>query len=238
MTNATTNLTLRRAADRGTTRLDWLDSRHSFSFGHSIDPDWPGFGVLRVINDDRVAGGGGFATHRHDNMEIISYVVSGALTHKDSTGTESTIRAGDMQRMTAGSGIRHSEFNPSDTEPTRFLQIWIEPAQAGLTPGYEERTDIYAGRSGELVPLVTPDGRDGSMLVHQDASILGAKLSTGQTVTHTPGTGRRLWVQIVRGDLTVNGLPVVEGDGVATEPGSGVEIAASSDSELLVFDLA
>jgi len=220
-----------------------LDGRHTFRFGRSVDRDWTGFGPLRVINDDRIAPGGGFGTHPHADMEIISYVVSGALAHKDSMGNGSTIRAGGMQRMTAGTGVEHSEFNPSDAEPTRLLQIWIHPRETGLGPSYEERSDVFMGRTGELVPLVTPDGRlhngQPSMRLHQDASILGARLGAGQAVSHTPGAGRRTWVQVVRGDLTVNGLAVGEGDGVAAEPGVTLEItgAGGAGGEILVFDL-
>jgi redox-sensitive bicupin YhaK (pirin superfamily) len=234
----TTGITVRRAADRGTTDFGWLDSRHTFSFGRYVDRDWVSFGPLRVINDDRIAGGGGFGTHPHDNMEIISYVVSGGLAHKDSTGTASTIPAGGMQRMTAGTGVTHSEFNPSKAEPARFLQIWIVPAERDLEPSYEERTDVYAGRTGALVPLVTPDGRDGSMRIHQDASILGARLGAGDAVAHTPGDARRTWVQVVKGDLTVNGVAVGEGDGVAADAGLALQFATREGAEVLVFDVA
>ncbi len=233
-----TGMTLRGAADRGRTRFDWLDGRHSFSFGRYIDRDWMGFGPLRVINDDRVAPGGGFATHPHADMEIITYVISGSLAHKDSMGNGSTIRAGGLQRMTAGTGVEHSEFNPSDTEPVRLLQIWIHPDRKGLEPGYEERADAMAGRTGEFVPLVTQDGRDGSMRLHQDAAILGAALEGGQSVTHTPAGDRQSWVQVVRGDVTINGIEAGEGDGVAAEAGVPLEIAAGASGEVLVFDLA
>lgn len=233
-----TGMTLRGAADRGRTRFDWLDGRHSFSFGRYIDRDWMGFGPLRVINDDRVAPGGGFATHPHADMEIITYVISGSLAHKDSMSNGSTIRAGGLQRMTAGTGVEHSEFNPSDTEPVRLLQIWIHPDREGLEPGYEERADAMGGRTGELVPLVTQDGRDGSMRLHQDASILGAALEDGQSVTHTPARDRRTWVQVVRGDVTINGEPAGEGDGVAAEAGVPLDISAEASGEVLVFDLA
>ncbi|USO00194.1 MAG: pirin family protein [Phycisphaeraceae bacterium] len=234
-------LTIRRARDRGRTQLPWLDGRHTFSFGRYIDREHMGFRELRVINDDRVAPSGGFATHPHENMEIVTYVVSGALAHRDSTGNGSTLRAGDAQRMTAGTGIQHSEFNPSGSEPLRLLQIWIFPERDGLQPGYEERRIGAADRPGELVPVVTPDGRDGSMKIHQDASIFAAVLRPGQSISHEPGADRHTWVQVVRGDLTVNGAAISEGDGVAVEPGASFTLAVAQEggeSEVLVFDLA
>lgn len=231
-------LRIRKAADRGRTRLDWLDGRHSFSFGRYVDREHMGFRALRVINDDRVSPGAGFAPHPHENMEIVTFVVSGRLAHKDSLGNASEIGPGEVQRMTAGRGIVHSEFNPSPTEPTRLLQIWIRPAQLDLEPGYEQKDFRVSERAGELVPLVTPDGRDGSLRIHQDASIFAAAVGPGKSVRHEPGAGRHTWVQVVRGDLRVNGLPVGEGDGVAGEPGVALAFESDSAGEVLVFDLA
>lgn len=231
-------LRIRSAADRGRTRLDWLDGRHSFSFGRYVDREHMGFRTLRVINDDRVSPGAGFAPHPHENMEIITFVVSGRLAHKDSLGNASEIGPGEVQRMTAGRGIVHSEFNPSATEPTRLLQIWIFPEREGLEPGYEQKDFRVSERAGELVPLVTPDGREGSLRIHQDASIYGAAVGPGRSARHEPGAGRHTWVQVVRGDLRVNGVAVGEGDGVAVEPGVALAFESDSSGEVLVFDLA
>ncbi len=237
-TRAPAGLRLRRADERGRTRLAWLDGRHSFSFGRYVDRAHTGFRALRVINDDRVSAGAGFSPHPHENMEIVTYVVSGRLAHKDSLGNASEIGPGEVQRMTAGRGIVHSEFNPSATEPTRLLQIWIEPGARDLDPGYEQKDFGVGGRPGELVALVTPDGREGSLRIHQDASIFAAVVGPGRSARHEPGAGRHTWVQVVRGDLRVNGLAVGEGDGVAVEPGVSLSFESDSEAEVLVFDLA
>jgi quercetin 2,3-dioxygenase len=232
-------LTVRKSEDRGKANFGWLDSRHSFSFGQYQDPDHMGFGPLRVINDDRVAPGGGFPTHPHSDMEIISYVIEGALEHKDSLGTGSVIRPGDVQRMSAGSGIRHSEFNASKTEPVHFLQIWVIPEAKGIAPGYEQKTFSDADKRGKLRLVGSRDGRDGSVTIHQDVDFYAALLSQGQSITHDVASGRAAWVQVASGSVTLNGETLRAGDGAAvTSLGSlrleGKELTAA---EVLVFDL-
>lgn len=232
-------LTIRKSDDRGATDLGWLDGKHTFSFGEYHDPRHLHFRTLRVINDDRVAPGGGFPTHPHRDMEIITYVISGALEHKDSTGGGGVIRPGDVQMMSAGSGVTHSEFNHSESEPVRLLQIWIFPEQKRLDPGYDQRHFAEAERSGTLRPIVTPDGRDGSMVIHQDASIYASVLAAGERVGHEIGDGRGVWVQVAVGGVTVNGHSLAEGDGLAIEDERSLEIVGAAErSEVLVFDLA
>jgi len=232
-------LTLRKAEERGRANLGWLDSRHSFSFGHYYDENHMGLGPLRVINDDRVAPGGGFPTHPHGDMEIVSYVLEGALAHKDSLGTGSEIRPGDVQRMSAGSGIRHSEFNASKTEPVHFLQIWIEPERKGLEPGYEQKTFAADDKRGKLRLVGSRDGRDGSVTIHQDVDLYATLPGDGGTVSHTLKAGRQAWVQVATGTATLNGEQLYPGDGVAvTEPGALDLVGTSQDAELLLFDMA
>jgi redox-sensitive bicupin YhaK (pirin superfamily) len=232
-------ITVRPAAERGTANFGWLDSRHSFSFGHYYDPDHMGFGALRVINEDRVAPGGGFDTHGHQDMEIISYVLEGALAHRDSIGTGSVIRPGDVQVMSAGTGIRHSEFNHSKTEPVHFLQIWVLPDRNGLAPRYDQKTFPNAEKRNRLRLVGSPDGRDGSIVIHQDTDIYDALLSRGHAVTHDLKTGRKSWIQVVGGAVEVNGKAAVAGDGVAVEDEAVLSITArADDTEVLVFDLA
>jgi quercetin 2,3-dioxygenase len=231
-------ITIRPATQRGRTNIGWLDSRHSFSFGHYHDPKQMGFGPLRVINEDRVRPGAGFDTHGHRDMEIISYVLEGALEHKDSTGTGSVIRPGDVQRMTAGTGIRHSEFNASRREPVHFLQIWLLPNDEGLAPGYEQKTFAEADKRGQLRLVASGDGRDGSVVVHQDVEIYASLLNDGETVTHAVRPGRKAWIQVARGTVEVNGQAVHEGDGAAVEDVPEIIITARSNgSEVLTFDL-
>ncbi|MFG0242821.1 MAG: pirin family protein [Phycisphaerales bacterium JB054] len=232
-------LTIRTSDERGATRLGWLDGKHTFSFGEYHDPRHLHFRTLRVINDDRVAPGGGFPTHPHRDMEIITYVISGALEHKDSTGGGGVIRPGDVQMMSAGSGVTHSEFNHSKSEPVRLLQIWIFPERKGLDPRYDQRHFAEAERSGSLRPIVTPDGRNGSMVIHQDASIYAGVLASGDRVEHAIGDGRGVWVQVAVGGVTVNGQSLAEGDGLAVEDERSLEIVGGAErSEVLVFDLA
>ena len=231
-------ITIRKAADRGHTKIDWLDSRHSFSFGDYYDPQHMGFGPLRVINDDRVTPGGGFGAHPHRDMEIITYIVSGAVEHKDSLGTGSVIRPGDVQRMTAGSGIRHSEFNPSKTEPVHFLQIWIQPNQKNLTPSYEQRTLSETERLGGLRLIASQDGRDESVTIHQDVDVYASLLESGQAVRHSIRGGRIVWLQLIRGSISLNGQQLQPGDGTAIEQEQKLEITSQDESELLLFDLA
>ena len=231
-------LTIRRSEQRGSANFDWLKSRHTFSFGHYHDPDHMGFGPLRVINEDRVAPGGGFPTHPHADMEILSYVLGGALEHKDSLGTGSVIRPGDVQRMSAGTGVRHSEFNASKTESVHFLQIWIIPERKGLSPSYEQKTFDAAEKRGRLRLIGSRDGRDGSVIIHQDVDLYATLLADGETVTHDIAPGRGGWVQVARGTARINGEPVSQGDGVAVTASGTVQIDGTSDAEILLFDMA
>jgi hypothetical protein len=230
-------ITLRKSRDRGVANFGWLDSRHSFSFGHYYDPAQMGFGPLRVINEDRVAPGGGFAPHGHANMEIISVVLAGALEHRDSLGTGSVIRPGDVQRMSAGSGIQHSEYNASKTEPVHFLQIWIQPDRLNIAPGYEQKHFPQEERRGRLRLFASGDGRDGSLTIRQDAALFGGTLAAGEMVEHGFAAGRRGWLQLVRGEVDANGQRLAAGDGAAIDGEAALRIAAASDSELLLFDL-
>ncbi len=230
-------ITLRRASDRGHADHGWLDTSHTFSFADYQDPQHMGFRALRVINEDRVAPGQGFGTHGHRDMEIVTYVLEGALEHKDSIGTGSVIRPGEVQRMSAGTGIRHSEYNHSKSDPVHFLQIWIQPERPGLPPGYEQRA-LPSGR-GPLRVVATRDGRDGSVTVHQDLTLLVATLEKGQTAEHPLGAGRHAWAQVTRGAVTVNGQALASGDGAALTAEAAVRLEATSGpAEVLLFDLA
>jgi hypothetical protein len=228
---------VRKSNERGASNFGWLDSKHSFSFGHYYDPKNMGFGTLRVINEDIVDGGAGFGTHPHDNMEIISYVLEGALEHKDSIGTGSVIRPGDVQRMSAGTGIAHSEFNASETDPVHFLQIWVLPKERGLKPSYEQKSFPPEARQGRLQLVGARDGRDGAVTIHQDLDLHVANLAKGDTVTHTLGSRRKAWVQVTRGEVTVNGSVVGRGDGAALTDETEVTIAANDNAEVLLFDI-
>ena len=229
---------LRRASERGQTEIDWLDSRHTFSFGDYYDPQVMGFRVLRVLNDDRVAAGGGFPTHAHRDMEILTYVLEGALEHKDSLGTGSVIRPGEVQRMSAGTGVRHSEQNASRTEPVHFLQIWVLPERAGMPPGYEQKAFADAELRGKLRLVASNDGRDGSVTVHQDTSLYIARLAAGETARHVLGPGRSAYVHVASGELTIGGEAVSEGDGAAMMQETAVELAGrGAGGEVLVFDM-
>lgn len=230
-------ITIRRANERGVAEFDWLNSRHSFSFGHYYDPAHMGFGPLRVINEDRVVPGEGFPTHGHRDMEIISYVLEGALEHRDSIGTGSVIRPGDVQRMSAGTGISHSEYNHSSTEPVHFLQIWIVPAARGLRPGYEQRNFPRDERHGRLRLIASPDGSDGSVTVHQDVRLYSTLLDGDQRAELALAAGRNVWVQVARGEVTVNGKRLAVGDGAAIDGESSVVLDGARAAEVLVFDL-
>jgi redox-sensitive bicupin YhaK (pirin superfamily) len=231
-------ITVRHSDDRGIANLGWLDSRHTFSFGHYFDPQHIGVGPLRVINEDRVRAGAGFDTHGHRDMEIISYVLEGALEHKDSIGTGSVIRPGDVQVMSAGSGIRHSEFNHSKQEPVHFLQIWVVPDREGISPRYDQKTFSELEKRGRLRLIGSPDGREGSIVIHQDVEIFAALLNAGDAVTRVFAAGRKGWVQVVRGTGEVNGQPVRAGDGATLEGEATLTITScAADSEFLVFDL-
>ena len=228
----------RRSDARGRADFGWLDSRHSFSFGQYYDEDHMGFGALRVINEDKVAPGAGFGTHPHRDMEILSYVVEGALEHKDSIGTGSVIRPGDLQRMSAGTGIRHSEYNHSKDAPVHFLQIWILPERGGLEPGYEQKTFPPKDRDGRLVLLGSRDGRDGSVTIHQDVALYGTLLKPQASVSHALAEGRKAWIQLVRGTVSVNGQTLEAGDGLGLDTAGALSITAQEDAELLLLDLA
>lgn len=232
-------LTLRKAEERGRASLGWLDSRHSFSFGHYFDPAHMGFGPLRVINDDRVAPGGGFPTHPHADMEIISYVLEGGLEHKDSLGTGSVIRPGDVQRMSAGSGVRHSEYNASRTEPVHFLQVWILPERTGIAPSYEQKSFPADEKRGRLRLVGSRDGRDGSVTINRDVDVYATLLGEEQTVTHGLKIGRIAWVQVAQGTARLNGEQLYPGDGVAIDTSSTIALTGTSpDAEILLFDMA
>lgn len=228
---------IRRASERGSADYGWLDTRHSFSFADYYDPTHMGFRSLRVLNDDRVAGSSGFPTHPHRDMEILSYVVEGALEHRDSMGNGSVIRPGEVQRMSAGSGIRHSEYNASQRDPVRFLQIWIVPDSRGGTPGYEQR-DFGDARRGVLKLVASNDGRDGSVLVRQDVAIFASVLEPSQSVVHRPAPGRGVWVQVVKGALMIGEHRLSEGDGAAFDDEGAIEITAAESCEFLLLDLA
>ena len=230
-------LRLRRSEDRGHADHGWLDSRHTFSFADYYDPAEMGFSVLRVINDDRVAPGGGFATHGHRDMEIVSYVLEGALEHKDSMGNGSVIRPGDVQRMSAGRGVRHSEYNPSPEEAVHFLQIWIEPAVKGVEPGYEQKHFAPADRTGRLRLIASPDGAEGSVSIRQDARVYATLLDGNARVAHPLARGRRAYVHVARGEVMVNGEKLREGDGAKIAGVEAVELAAGRAAEVLLFDL-
>jgi redox-sensitive bicupin YhaK (pirin superfamily) len=230
-------LLIRRADDRGRANLGWLDSRHTFSFADYHDPRFMGYGPLRVINEDRVQPGQGFGTHGHRDMDIISYVLEGELAHRDSIGNGSVIRRGDVQRMTAGTGVEHSEFNHSATEPVHFFQIWIIPNRRGLAPGYEEKHFGDDEKRGRLKLVASRDGRDGTVTIHQDADLYSAMLAAGEEATHTTERSRKGWVQVASGAVTVNGETLAAGDGAAIAYEEAVAIRATADSELLLFDM-
>lgn len=231
-------ITIRPSADRLRTNIGWLDSRHTFSFGEHYDPRYMGFRALRVINEDRVAPGQGFGTHPHRDMEILSYVLEGALRHQDSLGTGSIIRPGDVQRMTAGTGVLHSEFNASDADPVHFLQIWIVPAKTRLTPAYEQRTFPAAARRGQLLLIASGDGRHDSIRIHQDVDLYSTVLTPHEAVVHALAPGRHAWVQVARGAADLNGHALRAGDGASVVDEPDLAIAAAEDAEVLVFDLA
>jgi redox-sensitive bicupin YhaK (pirin superfamily) len=229
-------LTVRRAEDRGHADHGWLDSRHTFSFANYYDPRHTGFGSLRVINDDRVAPGAGFGTHPHRDMEIISYVVEGALEHRDSMGNGSIIQPGEVQRLTAGTGLTHSEYNHSKNDTVRFLQVWIVPERSRLQPGYEQKFFGEERRNG-LRLVASRNGTGGSVRVHQDVRLYASLLDAGASVKHRVGAVRQEWLQVVSGELTVNGVTVREGDGIAAADVDQLVIQASRAAHFLLFDL-
>ena len=230
-------ITLRRSAERGHADHGWLNSYHSFSFAGYQDPNHMGFGPLRVINEDRVAPGQGFGTHGHRDMEIISYVLQGALEHKDSMANGSVLRPGYVQRMSAGKGVTHSEFNPSPEQLVHFLQIWIEPNVTGIQPGYEETRFDDAAKRGTLRLIASPDGRDGSVTIHQDAYVYASLLDGDDVVVHTLAQGRNAYVHVVRGSVNVNGQALTSGDAAKLTGETSIELAHAKDAEILLFDL-
>jgi redox-sensitive bicupin YhaK (pirin superfamily) len=229
-------LTIRRKNERGHFDHGWLDTYHTFSFGDYHDEQFMGYRTLRVINEDRVKPGMGFGTHGHRDMEIISYVLGGALEHDDSMGNGSVIRPGDVQRMSAGTGVMHSERNPSPDEPVHFLQIWIVPERRGITPGYEQKHFTEEERSGALRLLASRGGRDGSISIHQDVDLYAAIVNGGAPLTHAVAAGRHGWLQVVRGEAQVNGQTLAAGDGAAIEDERSVTISGNG-AEVLLFDL-
>jgi quercetin 2,3-dioxygenase len=237
-TGNTVMLTIRKGNDRGVTQIGWLDSRHSFSFGDYFDPKQNQFHALRVINDDRVAPGGGFPTHPHRDMEILTFVLSGQLEHRDSMGNGEVIHAGEWQAMTAGTGIRHSEFNPSRTEPLHLLQIWILPDRKGHKPDYRQKAFVDDEKAGRWRLVVSPDGGEGSLLIHQDARVYLARLDRGETARHDLVRGRAAYVHLATGNATVNGEKLTAGDGAAIENETAVIVTGNETGEVLLFDLA
>ena len=232
-------MTVRPASERGNANFGWLDSRHTFSFGSYYDPAHMGFGTLRVINEDKVAPGRGFPTHSHRDMEIISYVVDGALEHKDSIGNGSVIKPGDVQRMSAGTGIVHSEYNHSATDEVHFLQIWVLPDKQGIEPGYEQTYFSPEEKQGRLRLVGSQDGRDGSITIHQDMNLYAAQLGLNEQVDYTLQGNRLAWVQVVRGQINLNKNLLSAGDGAAISASEAVSIAGQTDdTEILLFDMA
>ncbi len=238
MNTTTSKLTVRRSAERGHANHGWLDTYHSFSFADYYDPAHMGFRSLRVINQDKVAPGAGFPTHPHRDMEIFSYVLSGAIAHKDSMGNGRELLPGQIQLMSAGSGVTHSEFNPSKSDPLHLLQIWILPETRGLKPTYTEWHPTAESETQNKVLVISPDGREGSATIHQDANIYRVRLKAGETISHDLDKGRGLWVQLITGSLTEGETVLNPGDAASTESAGTFEITASEDSEALLFDLA
>ncbi len=231
-------LILRKSEDRGHANHGWLDSHHSFSFAGYYDPDHMGFGPLRVINEDRIAPGTGFGTHGHRDMEIISYVLQGNLAHKDSMGNVKGIPPGDVQRMSAGSGVMHSEFNHAPDQVTHFLQIWIEPNVRGIAPSYEQKSFADAEKRGRLRLVAAPDAAEGAVTIHADARVYAGLFSGDESARLALPSGRKAYVHLVRGELSVNGLPLRAGDAAKLEAEAAVELSHGRDAEVLVFDLA
>ncbi|MDE2363023.1 MAG: pirin family protein [Hyphomicrobiales bacterium] len=229
-------LTIRKSEERGHFDFGWLDTRHTFSFGEYYDPAHMGFSLLRVINDDRVAPGGGFPMHPHRDMEIVTYVLDGALAHKDSLGNGSTIQPGDVQRMSAGTGIRHSEFNASQDKPVHLLQIWLMPGKAGIAPGYEQKMFDAESKRNRLRLVASPDGAEGSVTIHTDASIRASILDKDASLTHTPAKGRVAWLHVARGSVSVGGRTLKEGDAIGADEPLAIS-GVAPESDILLFDL-
>ncbi|MEM6253046.1 MAG: pirin family protein [Cyanobacteria bacterium P01_D01_bin.156] len=231
-------ISIRSASERGHANFGWLDSHHTFSFGNYYDPSYMGFGNLRVINEDRVAPGQGFSTHSHRDMEIISYVIDGALEHKDSIGNGSIIKPGDVQRMSAGTGISHSEYNASKDQPVHFLQIWVLPEKQGIEPGYEQIYFSPEEKQGKLRLVGSQDGRDGSITIHQDVNLYSARLAANEELSYAVPDGRAIWIQVVRGNVQIDQHQLVAGDGVAVAAVPNLDITGQTeDAEILLFDM-
>jgi redox-sensitive bicupin YhaK (pirin superfamily) len=237
MKTQSSELTVRRANERGHADHGWLNSYHTFSFADYYDPEHVGFKTLRVINDDRVAAGRGFGTHQHRDMEIFSYVLEGTLEHKDSLGNGRQMKPGQIQLMSAGTGVSHSEFNSSTTEPLHFLQIWIEPRERGLKPSYTEWHPKPENAKASKVLVISPDGREGSATIHQDVEVYRIRLEPGESVSHDLKTGRGAWLHIAEGALTLNGTALATGDGASTEESGKLTLVATGKTEALLFDL-
>jgi redox-sensitive bicupin YhaK (pirin superfamily) len=231
-------ITVRPARERLQTRIDWLDSRHTFTFDEHIDPRFMGFRAIRVLNEDRVAPAHGFGTQPHRDLEILTWVVGGALRHEDSLGTRSIVKAGDLQCLSAGTGVLHSEFNASDSAPLHLLQVWIAPVRQRLAPAYQQRTFAAAARHGRLVLIASADGRNGSVRVNQDVAIYTASIAARQALTHYSAADRHIWVQVTRGSVQLNGVDLRAGDGAAIENVETLQLSALSAAEALLFDLA
>jgi hypothetical protein len=231
-------MTIRKAAERGHAEHGWLDSHHTFSFADYYDPKHMGFRSLRVINDDRVEAGRGFGAHPHRDMEIISYVLEGALAHKDSMGTGATIKPGDVQRMSAGTGVVHSEFNASKTDEVHFLQIWLMPSERGIKPGYEQKNFSDDDKRGQLRLVASPDAADGSITIHTDARVYAGLFGKGESAELALAPGRGAWVHVARGNIKVNDQVLGEGDGIAIENEAQLRVAGVDEGEVIVFDLA
>ena len=230
-------MTIRRAEDRGHADHGWLDSHHTFSFADYYDPAHMGFRALRVINEDRIQGGQGFGTHPHRDMEIISYVLEGGIEHRDSMGTGSVIRPDEVQRMSAGTGVTHSEFNASKSETAHFLQIWLQPSARGIKPSYEQKAFPKAEKAGRLRVVAAPDGRDGSVTIHTDAVVYAGLFENGEAAELPLPPGRQAWVQVARGNVRVNGRDLKAGDGAAISEEPRVKVEGAGGGEVLVFDL-
>jgi redox-sensitive bicupin YhaK (pirin superfamily) len=229
---------IRRAAERGHANHGWLDTYHTFSFADYYDPSQMGFRSLRVINEDRVLANQGFGMHGHRDMEIVTYVLEGALEHRDSLGNGSVLRPGELQHMTAGTGVRHSEFNPSRSEPVHLYQIWLLPDRAGRQPSYEQRAFPEQERQGALRLVASPDGADGSLTIHQDARLYLSTIQSGEALAHVLAPGRYAWLQVLRGKVALNGQSLSAGDGAAISEEQRLDMRAQDDSEVLLFDLA
>ena len=231
------SIKVRKSAERGHVNHGWLDSYHSFSFANYYDPAYMGYSALRVINEDIIAPAQGFGTHGHRDMEIITYMLQGALRHQDSMGNGSVILAGDVQRMSAGTGVKHSEFNASNDEPAHLLQIWLLPEKEGITPGYEEKRFDAAAKTNQWCLLASHDARDGSLLIHQDMLLFATILQAGRQLGYQPVIGRSLYVHIAKGNVTLNGVALAQGDAVAVDNEAMIIITSQTDAEMLLFDL-